>query len=222
MGVSNANNGPSDEPDREAQLALFADVSAVPVPAVGVDSEARRNGSSDGELEARGFVTGAGGALPHADADRAELSVLEEMLVAARMAGDERAPLEILASSLADAAVPPRRRPTDEISVRRARDDWLRRLEASRKTRARWWRTASRSTTYSTGRSRGIAACSRKRRSSTTSALTSSARTRRRRPTTAASCFSGDSLAGSVDAVARPTRFATSTRRRSHVRSATG
>jgi integrase/recombinase XerC len=134
MGASNANNGPSDELDREGQLALFADVSAVPAPGGGVSSEARRNGSSDGELDARGSVTGAGGALPHADADRAELSALEEMLVAARVAGDERAPLEILTSSLADAAVAPRRAPTDEISVRRARDDWLRRLEASRKS----------------------------------------------------------------------------------------
>lgn len=134
MGVSNANNGPSDELDPEGQLALFGDVSAVSDLAVGVDSEARRNGSSDGGLEARASVTRAVGAPSQADADRAELTALEETLVAARVAGDERAPLEILTSSLASLGVAPPPAPVDEISLRQARDDWLRRLETSRKS----------------------------------------------------------------------------------------
>lgn len=87
-----------------AELALFADASAVSDPVVAVDSEARPNGSPDGELEACASVTSAVGALSHADGDRAVLSALDEILVAARMAGDGRAPLEVIRSSLANVA----------------------------------------------------------------------------------------------------------------------
>jgi hypothetical protein len=74
------------------------------------------------------------GALSNADGDRAVLRALDEMLVAARLAGDERAPLEVLASSLANLVVPLSAAPADRIPLRQARDDWLRRLEISRKS----------------------------------------------------------------------------------------
>jgi integrase/recombinase XerC len=128
MGVPNANNGGAEDIGPDGQLALFGAVLAVSVP-VGVDSDARRNGSSDGEIEAR-----AVGAPSHADADRAVLRALEEMLVAARVAGDGRAPLEVIRSSLPNLRRPPSAAPADPISLRQARDDWLRRLEASRRS----------------------------------------------------------------------------------------
>jgi site-specific recombinase XerD len=74
------------------------------------------------------------GALSNADGDRAVLRALDEMLVAARVAGDERAPLEVIRLSLANLGGPPSPAPADRISLRRARNDWLRRLEASRKS----------------------------------------------------------------------------------------
>jgi integrase len=123
----------SDELDPERQLALFIDVSAVPDPAGGMDPDARRNGSPHGESEAGACMTAAG--VPsYGDADRAVLRALEEGLVAARVAGDGRDPLAVISSSLTQLAGPYSAEPADRISLRQARDDWLRRLEASRKS----------------------------------------------------------------------------------------
>ena len=128
MGVPNANHGGVEDIGPDGQLALFGAVLGVSVP-LGVDSDARRNGSSDGEIEARGM-----GAPSHAGADRAVLRALEEMLVAARVAGDGRAPLEVIRSSLPNLRRPPSAAPADPLSLRQARDDWLRRLGASRRS----------------------------------------------------------------------------------------
>jgi Phage integrase family len=70
---------------------------------------------------------------PHAGADRATLAALETALVDSRSAGDDRPALVVLASRLGEPGAPPIR-PTGGLSLRRARDDWLRRLEAQQKS----------------------------------------------------------------------------------------
>src|SRR6266508_2385257 len=75
----------------------------------------------------------AGGG-PHAGADRATLAALEAALVDARSAADDRPALVVLASRLGELGAPPVRPPAGGLSLRQARDDWLRRLEAQRKS----------------------------------------------------------------------------------------
>src|SRR5215218_6729703 len=71
---------------------------------------------------------------PHADADRATLAALEAALVDARAAADDRPPLVVLASRLGEVGTPPVLPRTGGLSLRQARDDWLRRLEAQQKS----------------------------------------------------------------------------------------
>jgi integrase/recombinase XerC len=71
---------------------------------------------------------------PHVGADRATLAALEAALADARSAADDRPPLVVLASRLGELGTPPVPPPSDGLSLRQARDDWLRRLEAQRKS----------------------------------------------------------------------------------------
>jgi integrase/recombinase XerC len=75
--------------------------------------------------------TGAG---PHAGPDRATLAALEAALLDARSAADDRPALVVLASRLGELGTPPVRPPAGGLSLRQARDDWLRRLEAQQKS----------------------------------------------------------------------------------------
>src|SRR5213592_4026158 len=74
------------------------------------------------------------GAGPHADADRATLAALEAALVDARSAADDRPALVVLASRLGELGTPSVRPAAGGLSLRQARDDWLRRLEAQQKS----------------------------------------------------------------------------------------
>src|SRR6266540_5672272 len=77
----------------------------------------------------------AGGG-PHAGADRATLAALEAALAEARSAADDRPALVVLASRLGELGAPPVRPPAGGLSLRQARDDWLRRLEAQQKSQS--------------------------------------------------------------------------------------
>src|SRR6266542_2151144 len=74
-----------------------------------------------------------GGGGPHAGADRATLAALEAALVDARSAADDRPALVVLASRLGELTQPVRPAARG-LSLRQARDDWLRRLEAQQKS----------------------------------------------------------------------------------------
>jgi integrase/recombinase XerC len=67
-------------------------------------------------------------------ADTAALAALETALAEARASSDDRPPLVVLASCLSQLDVPTAPRLQAPISLRSARDDWLRRLETSRKS----------------------------------------------------------------------------------------
>lgn len=70
-------------------------------------------------------------------ADRAALAALEAALLDARASNDDRPPLVVLASCLGQldgSAVCPPTASCDGASLRQAREDWLRRLETSRKS----------------------------------------------------------------------------------------
>jgi integrase/recombinase XerC len=67
-------------------------------------------------------------------ADRAALSALETALADARASADNRPPLVVLASCLGQLDLAPAPRLSPPISLRSARDDWLRRLETSHKS----------------------------------------------------------------------------------------
>ena len=70
----------------------------------------------------------------HAGADRVVLKALEVALADARAAADMRPPLVVLASCLGGLGAPPAPPPAGGVSLRQARDDWLRRLETSQKS----------------------------------------------------------------------------------------
>ena len=70
----------------------------------------------------------------HSRADRATLAALEAALADARAAEDDRPALVVLACRLGEIGTPPAPPPAVGLSLRQARDDWLRRLEASKKS----------------------------------------------------------------------------------------
>ncbi len=70
----------------------------------------------------------------HAGADRATLAALETALADARAAADDRPALVVLASRLGELGTQTARPPAGALSLRQARGDWLRRLEASQKS----------------------------------------------------------------------------------------
>ena len=113
--------------DAARQLELFDGTLAEPGPR-------HSNANMEGvpiEVAMRSKPAGAG---PHEDADRATLAALEAALVDARAAADDRPALVILASRLGELGTPSVRPPTGGLSLRKARDDWLRRLEAQQKS----------------------------------------------------------------------------------------
>jgi integrase/recombinase XerC len=67
-------------------------------------------------------------------ADKAAVAALESALADARASADTRPPLVVLASCLGQLDSLPAPRPAPPASLRSARDDWLRRLETSRKS----------------------------------------------------------------------------------------
>jgi integrase/recombinase XerC len=112
--------------DSACQLELFHESVADP-----------HRGGSDANLEALpaesaepSEVTSSG---THTDADRSVLTALEGALADARAAADDRPPLVVLASCLGELGAPTTPPPADRLSLRRARDDWLRRLETQQK-----------------------------------------------------------------------------------------
>jgi integrase len=113
--------------DREGQLALFEPPERDAVD--WIDRDERSNGDRGAHAAE---ATGPGEALSLAVADHALLRALEETLARAREVGDHRSALAILASRLGDLARSPA--PADRVSLRQARDEWLRRLEAQQKS----------------------------------------------------------------------------------------
>jgi integrase/recombinase XerC len=75
----------------------------------------------------------AGGA-PQAGGDRAVLKALEATLADARASADDRPALVVLASRLGELGRRPAASPVRGLSLRRARDDWLARLEVQQKS----------------------------------------------------------------------------------------
>lgn len=134
-------NRPPTGADPARQLALFDGTVAEPGRARDELSVARAGPPhSNASLEAvpiksaeRSEPAGAG---PHADADRATLAALEAALVNARSAADDRPALVILASRLGELGAPPVRQPAGGLTLRQARNDWLRRLEAQQKSQS--------------------------------------------------------------------------------------
>jgi hypothetical protein len=131
-------NRPPTGADAARQLELFDGTLAEPGRAR--DELPARTGQrhSNANLEAvsiesaeRSEPPGAG---PHTDADRATLAALEAALVDARSAADDRPAPVVLAARLGELGTPPVRPPAGGLSLRQARDDWLRRLEAQLKS----------------------------------------------------------------------------------------
>src|SRR6266540_5635568 len=132
-------NRPPTGADAARQLELFDRTLAEPGRArdelpVARDRPRRSNANLEAvPIESAKPSQPAGGG-PHAGADRATLAALEAALVDARSAADDRPALVVLASRLGDLGTPPIRPPAGRLSLRQARDDWLRRLEASQKS----------------------------------------------------------------------------------------
>jgi integrase/recombinase XerC len=125
--------------DSACQLELFDEALAEPQRAKAeplVLSDRRESSNDDlEELPAEPAelteVTCGG---TRAGADRAVLTALEVALADARAAADDRPSLVVLASCLGEVAAPHAPPPAGRISLRQARDDWLRRLEAQQKS----------------------------------------------------------------------------------------
>jgi hypothetical protein len=128
--------------DLDGQLDLFDGVPDRPLPIAG-DQQERRNGYAETFAAAIAHPSERAGAGRHVDADRAGLRALEEALADAREAGDDRPALVVLASCLGVLGAPSTPLPTDGVSLRQARDEWLRRSRPSRRARARSSATAS-------------------------------------------------------------------------------
>ncbi len=132
-------NRPPTGADEVRQLELFDGALAEPGRArdhlpVARDRPRRSNANLEAvPIESAERSEPAGGG-PHAGADRATLAALEAALADARAAADDRPALVVLASRLGELGSPPVRPPAVGLSLRQARDDWLRRLEAQRKS----------------------------------------------------------------------------------------
>jgi hypothetical protein len=130
---------PDTVADTVCQLELFDDALAEPERAraelaVGKDRLRRSNASLEVvpiEPAEPGEPADGGS---QAGADRATLAALETALADARAAADDRPALVVLASRFGELGTQPARPPAGALSLRQARDDWLRRLEASQKS----------------------------------------------------------------------------------------
>lgn len=124
--------------DTACQLELFDEVltesehTRAELP-VGKDRLHRRNTRLEVvPIEPAEREPGDGGS--QAGADRATLAALETALADARAAADDRPALVVLASRFGELGTQPAWPPAGALSLRQARDDWLRRLEASQKS----------------------------------------------------------------------------------------
>jgi len=139
VSVAVRANRPPKRADAARQLELFDGTLAEPGRArdelpVTRDRPRRSNANLEAvPIESAEPSQPAGGG-PHAGADRATLAALEAALVDARSAADDRPALVVLASRLGELGTPPVRPPAGGLSLRQARDDWLRRLEAQQKS----------------------------------------------------------------------------------------
>jgi len=130
---------PPDGVDSACQLELFDGTLAEPQRA-GTEplaSTDRRDGSNaDWEVPPTTLAESstASGRRTYSDADRAVLKALEVALADARAAADDRPPLIVLASYLGELGAPATPPPDDCVSLRQARDDWLRRLQTQQKS----------------------------------------------------------------------------------------
>jgi hypothetical protein len=116
------------EVDRDGQLALFDLPGGDAIG--GIDPQGRNGG----HVRDAGETTGTGDALLDGGADRAVLGALEQTLASAREAGDSRPALVVLATWLGDLGRPSALAPAAHVSLRQARDEWLRRLDAQQKS----------------------------------------------------------------------------------------
>jgi hypothetical protein len=126
--------------DSACQLELFDDPVAEPELAQAeLIAASERLGGSMAELDGLAIepaeLSGPADGGPHAGADRATLVALEAALADARAAADDRLALVVLASRLGELG-PPVRPPAGDLSLRQARDAWLRRLEAQQKSQS--------------------------------------------------------------------------------------
>ena len=134
-------NRPHTGADAARQLELFDDTLAEPEHAraelpVGGAMLCRSNASLEAlPIELAEPDESADGR-SHACADRATLAALETALADARAAADDRPALVVLASRFGELGTQPARPPAGALSLRQARDDWLRRLEASQKSKS--------------------------------------------------------------------------------------
>jgi len=132
-------NRPDSVADTAGQLELFDDALAEPEHTraeLPVDKDRLRRTNARLEVvpiePAESREPADGGS--QAGVDRATLAALETALVDARAAADDRPALVVLASRLGELGTQPARPPAGALSLRQARDDWLRRLEASQKS----------------------------------------------------------------------------------------
>jgi len=139
VSVAIRANRPPAGADAVRQLELFDGTLAEPGRArdelpVARDEPRRSNANLEAvPIEAAEPSEPAGGGR-HAGADRGTLAALEAVLVDARSAADDRPALVVLASRLGELGASPVRPPIGGLSLRQARNDWLRRLEASQKS----------------------------------------------------------------------------------------
>jgi hypothetical protein len=191
--------------DSACQLELFGEVQAKPE-------------RTPAELLVAKDGLGRG---PHAGGDRAVLKTLEATLADARASADDRPALVVLASRLGELGTPPAP-PAPGLSLRQARDDWLRRLEAQRKSESAIvaYRVAIDDLLeWSEAIGRNVL------EEATIVDYLRSYQQRaglRRRPTTGAFSSCASSSGGSANAKASATHSSTSSRRRSRGRNATG
>jgi integrase/recombinase XerC len=126
--VASRANHVVPEVDRDGQLALFDLPGGDAIG--GIDPQGRNGG----HVRDAGETTGTGDALLDGVADRAVLGALEQTLASAREAGDSRPALVVLATCLGDLGRPSALAPAAHVSLRQARDEWLRRLDAQQKS----------------------------------------------------------------------------------------
>jgi integrase/recombinase XerC len=127
--VASRANHVVPEVDRDGQLALFDNPGLDAIDRI--DQEDRRNGTRAADAA---DATGKEDALPDRGADRAVLGALEQVLASAREAGDDRPALVVLAACVSDRGRSPPLALADRVSLRQARDEWLRRLDAQQKS----------------------------------------------------------------------------------------
>jgi hypothetical protein len=132
-------NRPPTGADAARQLELFDGTLAEQGRArddlpVARDGPRRSNANLEAVPIASAEPSEPAGGGPHAGADRGTLAALEAALADARSAADDRPALVVLASRFGELGTPPVRPPAGGLSLRQARDDWLRRLEAQQKS----------------------------------------------------------------------------------------